>query len=75
MSTTDLRHLIHGLAPETAHELKQAYYQAASGLRALAEILEKADAEAHGPTTLLDAHFAALDAEVLVKKTKLGAVL
>ncbi len=57
--------------------IRDAYYKASEGLRALADTLELADARMPGPANelLIGEHLLACEALLTMKKSELGRVL
>ena len=73
---TTLRTLFRDMNPNTAQEIREAYYKAVEGLQALADALEEADvvgADRNNP--LLDEHYLACRANDEMKKSLLGRIL
>lgn len=71
-----LRELFKKMDSQSAQEIRDAYYKAMDGLRALGELLEVADAkqeELAGP--LLIEHLLAIEALDVMKQSVLGSVL
>jgi hypothetical protein len=71
-----LRDAFRTMDPHQAQEIREAYYKAAEGIHALAELLEIADAQqpqTAGP--LLTEHFYAIEAIEAMKKSLLGRIL
>ncbi len=76
--TTDaaLRAIFKQMDAHQAQEIRTAYYDAITGLKTLADMLEIADAEQpehSGP--LLTEHFHAIDALNAMAQSRLGSVL
>ncbi len=71
-----LREIFKKMDAHKAQEIRDAYYDAITGLKTLADMLEIADAEqtqTAGP--LLTEHFLAIEALDAMAKSRLGAVL
>jgi hypothetical protein len=73
--TNALTDAITRIPPSRYHEIRNAYYKAAEGLRSLADALEIADVEEGVETVLLDIHLVACQALDAIVNTRLGQVL
>jgi hypothetical protein len=74
---TVLRETFRRMDADQAQAIREAYYKAVEGLRALADAVEIADAHLDGPTNdhLMREHFLACDALTVMQKSELGRVL
>ncbi len=73
---TTLRTLFRDMNPNTAQEIREAYYKAVEGLQALADALEAADAKpTDGPPLLRDEHGFACQAIDAMRQSLLGRIL
>jgi hypothetical protein len=72
-----LRVIFRNMNADDAQRIREAYYKASEGLRALADTLELADARmpAPGNELLIGEHLLACDALTTMKKSELGRVL
>ncbi len=72
-----LREIFRQMNADDAQAIRDAYYKAVEGLRALADAVELADAHLAGPTNdhLMREHFLACDGLAVMRKSELGRVL
>jgi hypothetical protein len=72
-----LREIFRTMNADDAQRIREAYYKAVEGLRALADTLEEADARRTPPANelLMREHFLACDALTIMRKSELGRVL
>lgn len=72
---TKLKPALAALSPERFAAVREAYFKAAEGLRALAAELEQADADllARSGSELLDEHLVMVEAVEVFDRSRLGA--